>query len=137
MEFQKSEGRIFAQDENGNLLAEITFPTVAEGVADIDHTFVDESLRGQGVAGKLVRAAVDQLRSQGKKAKTSCWYAAQWFEKHPEEKDLLASRKTNFLKKASKSVLSSFTAWSYPAGILGLVKRENKPFPAGRRELFQ
>ena len=79
MEFQKSEGRIFAQDENGKLLAEITFPTVAEGVADIDHTFVDESLRGQGVAGKLVRAAVDQLRSQGKKAKTSCWYAAQWF----------------------------------------------------------
>ena len=92
MEFQKSEGRIFAQDENGKLLAEINFPTVAEGVADIDHTFVDESLRGQGVAGKLVRAAVDQLRSQGKKAKTSCWYAAQWFEKHPEEKDLLASR---------------------------------------------
>ena len=86
MEFQKSEGRIFAQDENGKLLAEITFPTVAEGVADIDHTFVDESLRGQGVAGKLVRAAVDQL------AKTSCWYAAQWFEKHPEEKDLLASQ---------------------------------------------
>ena len=92
MEFQKSEGRIFAQDENGKLLAEITFPTVAEGVADIDHTFVDESLRGQGVAGKLGRAAVDQLRSQGKKAKTSCWYASQWFEKHPEEKDLLASQ---------------------------------------------
>ena len=33
MEFQKSEGRIFAQDETGKLVAEITFPTVAEGVA--------------------------------------------------------------------------------------------------------
>ena len=35
MEFQKSEGRIFAQDENGKLLAEITFPTVAEGGEDL------------------------------------------------------------------------------------------------------
>ena len=58
MEFQKSEGRIFARDETGKLVAEITFPTVAEGVADIDHTFVDESLRGQGVAGKLVQLSL-------------------------------------------------------------------------------
>ena len=81
MEFQKSEGRIFAQDETGKLVAEITFPTVAEGVADINHTFVDESLRGQGVAG--------ELKAQGLQAKTSCWYAAQWFERHPEEQGLL------------------------------------------------
>ena len=89
MEFQKSEGRIFARDETGKLVAEITVPTVAEGVADIDHTFVDESLRGQGVAGKLVQAAVDELKAQGLQAKTSCWYAAQWFERHPEEQGLL------------------------------------------------
>ena len=30
-----------------------------------------------------------ELRAQGKRAKTSCWYAAQWFEKHPQEQDLL------------------------------------------------
>ena len=64
MEFQKSEGRIFAQDENGKLLAEITFPTVAEGVADIDHTFVDESLRGQGVEVVYLTDLVEQIESQ-------------------------------------------------------------------------
>lgn len=89
MEFQKEAGRVFLQDEGGRLLAEVTFPTVAPGVADIDHTFVDDSLRGQGVASRLVRAAAGQLRAQGLKARTSCWYAAQWFEKHPEEQDLL------------------------------------------------
>ena len=89
MEFQKSEGRIFAQDETGKLVAEITFPTVAEGVADINHTFGDESLRGRGVAGQLVRAAAQELRAQGRLTRTSCWYAAQWFEKHPQEQDLL------------------------------------------------
>ena len=43
----------------------------------------------QGVAGKLVRAAVAELKAQGLQAKTSCWYAAQWFERHPEEQGLL------------------------------------------------
>jgi predicted GNAT family acetyltransferase len=89
MEFEKSEGRFYAQDADGKLLAEITFPTGEDGVADINHTFVDDSLRGQGVAGKLVKAAADELRAQGKQARTSCWYAAQWFERHPEEQDLL------------------------------------------------
>lgn len=49
MEFQHERERIFALDEQGKLVAEVTFP-VSEGVADIDHTFVDQSLRGQGVA---------------------------------------------------------------------------------------
>ena len=89
MEFQKSEGRIFAQDETGKLVAEITFPTVAEGVADIDHTFVDESLRGQGVAGELMQRAVDSLRASGRKAVATCSYARKWFDQHPEQKDVL------------------------------------------------
>lgn len=50
MEFQKEPGGFSALGEDGKLLAEITFPTGEDGVADIDHTFVDESLRGQGVA---------------------------------------------------------------------------------------
>ena len=90
MEFQKESGRIFALDQEGRLLAEVVFPTGPDGVADIHHTFVDGSLRGQGVAGLLLRAAADQLRAQGKKARASCSYAAGWFEKHPEERDLLA-----------------------------------------------
>ena len=88
MEFQHERERIFALDEQGKLVAEVTFP-VSEGVADIDHTFVDESLRGQGTASKLLRQAVDSIRRQGKKARPVCSYAAAWFEKHPEEKDLL------------------------------------------------
>ena len=89
MEFQKEPGRIYALGEDGKLLAEITFPTGEDGVADIDHTFVDESLRGQGVAGQLVRAAADQIRDQGKKARAVCTYARAWFDRHPEQADLL------------------------------------------------
>ena len=88
MPFITEENRIIYQ-QDGQTLAEITFPAFEEGVVNIDHTFVDPVLRGQGVASQLVRAAAAELRAQGKRAKTSCWYAAQWFEKHPQEQDLL------------------------------------------------
>ena len=90
MDFQKQEGRIFALGTNGELLAEVTFPTGPDDIADMNHTFVDESLLGQGVANQLLQAAAQELRAQGRKTKTSCWYAAQWFAKHPQEQDLLA-----------------------------------------------
>ena len=111
MEFQKEPGRIFALGEDGKLLAEITFPTGEDGVADIDHTFVDESLRGQGVASQLVRAAAAELRAQGKRAKTSCWYAAQW-------RSIPRSRTCCIKTEISKSVILPFTAWTQPDSIL-------------------
>ena len=87
MKFQREDGRIFAMDGD-RLVAEITFPG-RDGVADIDHTFVDDSLRGQGVAGQLVRAAADQIRADGNRARVTCSYARTWFARHPEEADLL------------------------------------------------
>lgn len=89
IEFQREKGRVFALDEAGKLLAEVTFPTGADGVAEIDHTFVDSSLRGQGIAGQLLNEAVKVLRQEGKKARPVCSYAVTWFEKHPEHSDLL------------------------------------------------
>lgn len=88
MNFSQEEGRIFAVDGEGRLLAEVTFPT-RDGVAVIDHTFVDTSLRGQGVAGQLLQAAADAVRAQGRKARPVCSYAVRWFEQHPEQADLL------------------------------------------------
>lgn len=88
MKFCTEKGRIFVLDETGELLAEVTFPE-RDGVAVINHTFVDASLRGQGVAGQLLRAAADTLRREGRKARPTCSYAVHWFETHPEEQDLL------------------------------------------------
>ncbi|MGI6027829.1 MAG: GNAT family N-acetyltransferase [Candidatus Heteroscillospira sp.] len=88
MEFTHETGRIFALDGDGKVIAEVTFP-VADGVATIDHTFVDGSLRGQGVAGKLLAAAAEDIRSQGLKANPTCSYAVKWFNDHPENADLL------------------------------------------------
>lgn len=88
MKFQYEPGRIYAVDPSGALLAEVTFPA-SNGAAVVDHTFVDPSLRGQGIADKLLTAAVEQIRSQGLKARATCSYAVKWFEQHPEHSDLL------------------------------------------------
>ena len=97
MIFRYEEERIYAEDENGTLLAEITFPEAADGKVDINHTFVAPSLRGQGVAGELVRAALQQIAETGKQPLATCPYAAQWFENHPEElKNLFGSMEKSF-----------------------------------------
>lgn len=90
MEFVVSENAVTYQGESGAVLAEVTFPAVAPGVVAIDHTFVDPSLRGQGMAGQLLERAANAIAASGRKAKPVCSYAVSWFEKHPERSELLA-----------------------------------------------
>lgn len=75
--------------DSGELLAEVTFPDVDGTTVEIDHTFVDDSLRGQGIAGKLLLETAEYLRYEQKKAVPTCSYAVAWFEKHPEYSDVL------------------------------------------------
>lgn len=82
MEFKIESNRIFKEDESGKAIAEITFPETETGVFCIDHTFVDDSLRGQGIAGKLVQAAVREIQNKGGKITATCSYAAHWLEKN-------------------------------------------------------
>jgi len=83
MDYKYETGRIYAQDSEGKLIAEVTFPEEG-GIAVIDHTFVDDSLRGQGVAGQLVKAAADQILKDGGKIAVTCPYAVKWFAQHTE-----------------------------------------------------
>ncbi|MDE6642663.1 MAG: N-acetyltransferase [Muribaculaceae bacterium] len=83
MDFITEKDRIYANDTSGKVIAEVTFPT-CNGVAIIDHTFVDPILRGQGVAGQLVKRAADKILADGNKISATCPYAIEWFKKHPE-----------------------------------------------------
>ena len=86
--FQYEKDRIFQLDEEGKLIAEVTFPSQDAHSALLDHTFVDASLRGQGIAGKLMQAVGNRIRSQGKKLYCTCSYATKWFDTHPEYNDI-------------------------------------------------
>lgn len=84
MPFVTESNRIYYQQE-GRTLAEITFPALDEDTVNIDHTFVDECLRGQGVAGRLMELAAAELERTGRKAVATCSYARRWLENHPDQ----------------------------------------------------
>lgn len=85
MDFIKEEGRIFKRNEEGKEVAEITYVPVEEGVVDANSTFVDPSLRGQGVAEKLVDALVEDMEKEGKKIKPGCPYVEALFDRKPDK----------------------------------------------------
>jgi len=89
MEFIHEDNRIVVFSSDKEILAEVDFPKESDGIVNVDHTFVDDSLRGQGVAGKLMYEFVSELRQSDVKAILSCSYAVNWFKKHPECGDVL------------------------------------------------
>lgn len=54
------------------------------------HTEVPEALEGHGIAGRLVRTALDFAREHGKKVVPFCPYARTWIHRHPEYADVVA-----------------------------------------------
>lgn len=93
MQIQREEhGRngAFFIDENGEWIAELAYIKSGDGQITIDHTEVDEKLRGQGVGEDLVKAAVDFARESGLKIKLICPYARKVFENNPDYGDVLA-----------------------------------------------
>lgn len=92
MNYKHEEGRIYSLDEAGELNAEVTYTMADAKTAVICRTFVSPELRGQGVAGELLKLAAEHLREKGFKAYASCPYAHAWFEKHKDAyKDVYTS----------------------------------------------
>jgi hypothetical protein len=49
------------------------------------HTGVPDELEGQGIGGRLVRAAVGEAEAQNLTLVPRCSFAASWLERHPDE----------------------------------------------------
>jgi len=90
MEFQYESNRIYLENEEGKLIAEVTFPTIKDQLVNINHTFVDDSLRGQGIAGKLMEAVAEKLVKENYKAVLTCSYAVRWFEKNTQYEAIIS-----------------------------------------------
>ena len=57
---------------------------------DLFRTYTPEALRGRGLAGRVVEAALEHAQAQGLKVVPTCPYVARFVEKHPEYRDLVA-----------------------------------------------
>lgn len=89
MLLQYENNRIWSESKDKTVIAEVLFPLESENVVNITHTFVDDSLRGQGAAGKLMEAAAEKIRQNNWQAKLTCSYAIAWFSRHKEYEDIL------------------------------------------------
>ena len=54
------------------------------------HTIVPKAIEGRGVASRLIRGALDQVRDRGLKVIPQCPFVAAYIKRHPDTQDLLA-----------------------------------------------
>jgi predicted GNAT family acetyltransferase len=54
------------------------------------HTDVPLVMSGQGVASRLIKGALEQVRARGLKVEAECPFVAGFLGKHPEFGDLIA-----------------------------------------------
>jgi len=86
---RKGENQFYIGENIENLLAEITFIPTGESKIIIDHTYVSDLLRGQGVALQLVKKVVEYARQENKKIIPVCPYAKKIMMESDEYKDIL------------------------------------------------
>jgi hypothetical protein len=79
----------FVWMQDGKRLARMTYSVAGTRVI-IDHTEVDDVLRGKSAGAQLVRAAVEWARKENVKLLPLCPFARSVFEKTPEYADVLA-----------------------------------------------
>lgn len=85
MDFEKGDNRFYKNDDNGKMIAEITYVPTGDNKVIADHTFVDPSLRGQGIAEQLVDRLVQEMETEHKTIIPVCPYVSSLFERKPEK----------------------------------------------------
>lgn len=87
-EEQDGRGAFFLSRE-GIRLAEMTYTRTGPRKVIIDHTLVDDQLRGLGVARRLLDTAVAWARANKTTIIPTCTYAKGQFDKDPSIRDVL------------------------------------------------
>jgi len=74
---------------DGRLIAILEYRVIG-GIVVLPHTEVVGQCRGRGLAARLVRGALDDLRAQGKRVRPTCWYVREFIEDNQEYAELVA-----------------------------------------------
>jgi uncharacterized protein len=89
IEHTEDDGRgTFFVQRAGIQLAEMTYSRASPRLVIIDHTLVDEQLRGLGVARRLLDSLVSWARATNTRVMATCPYALAQFAKDPSLGDV-------------------------------------------------
>jgi predicted GNAT family acetyltransferase len=86
----KKDVNTFYVGEQNNKEAEIHYVPTGKEKIIVDHTFVSDSLRGQGIGVALVKRIVEYAREEGKLIIPLCPFAKSQIERNEEYHDILA-----------------------------------------------
>lgn len=87
-EFDGRKGSFFIQ-EGAKRFAEMVYVMAGPQKMIIEHTEVDESLKGQGIGAKLLEELVDFVRKEEIKVIPLCPFAKATFKKRADLQDVL------------------------------------------------
>ena len=87
---KKKENGFYVGEDYIKPLAEITYHFRDDRILVIDHTYVSDTLRGQGVGGILVRKVAEFARKENKKIVPLCSYAKRVMIQNPDYQDVLS-----------------------------------------------
>lgn len=77
---------------DGELVSVLEYQDHGAGTV-MHHTVTIPQFRGKGYAAELVEYAVNDVEARGRgPIMPTCWYVAEWFDRHPERRALLAAR---------------------------------------------
>jgi uncharacterized protein len=83
------KGGSFDYTIEGNKLGEMVYVMAGDKKMIIDHTEVDDSLKGQGIGKKLLSDLVDYVRANNIKVFPLCPFASATFKRTKEWQDVL------------------------------------------------
>ncbi len=89
MKYIEESKRFVVLDETQIEIGEMTWSNAGESLIIIDHTYVDDQHRGQGIAERLVALGVQYARKNGKKIMPLCPFAKKEFDQKKEYQDVL------------------------------------------------
>ncbi len=83
MEVVIDKNKVILNDSDKKTVGEVCFEESGQDIYNISHVFVDEKLRGQNIASKLMEYTIKELKQRGaRKVEATCSYAARWLEKN-------------------------------------------------------
>lgn len=83
----RAAGRYELRREDGEVIGENIFRET-EGQVTMPHVEVRPDYRGTGLAERLVKESLDDVRARGLKVVPRCGFVAAYLRRHPEYRDL-------------------------------------------------
>ncbi len=89
---KETDGKgMFFIEENGDIIAELTYTLQDNNIMTLDHTETDSEYEGEGLASSLVKHSVDYAKEKDLKIDPLCRYAAAQFKRHEEYREVQAT----------------------------------------------